>query len=101
MEGKEVAPATQSQFVIAALASVLACGNAWANGDDADARARQRAEDEKLAAQAVVDRERRAAEEEKQRVARHQRAVQALDSTGGGCVFKPVMTDAEMAACRK
>jgi uncharacterized protein HemX len=64
-------------------------------------KARRRAEDERLAAQAVRDREARAAEAEKARLLKQQRSQQALGGTGGGCVYKPVMTDAEIAACKR
>lgn len=64
-------------------------------------KARRRAEDERLAAQAVRDRETKAAEEEKARLLRQQRSQQALGGTAGGCVYKPVMTDAEIAACKR
>lgn len=65
-----------------------------------DEKARQRAEDERLAALAAKERERRAAEAEQERLARQRRAQQALGGAGG-CVIKPVMTDAEIAACRR
>lgn len=65
-------------------------------------KARRRAEDERLAAQAVRDRELKAAEAEKARLLKQQRNQQALGGgTGGGCVYKSVMTDAEIAACKR
>lgn len=58
-------------------------------------------EDEKLAALAVRERERKAAEAEKERLAKQQRAQQAQGAQGGGCVYKPVMSDDDIAACRR
>lgn len=61
-------------------------------------RERRRAEDERLIAKVQKDRELEAAAA-KQRDEERKRAVMARFSQSS-CVFKPVMTDAEMAACR-
>ena len=64
-------------------------------------RIKQREEELKLIEWARKERERKAADEEKLRLARKQRAEETISGTHGGCTIKPVMSDSDMEVCRR
>ena len=98
-----------------ALSIGMCAGSALANGGESkpstqkvsltasvdEEKARQREEEMKLVEWARKERERKAAEEEKLRATRRQRAEETISGAQGACTIKPVMSDSEIEACRR
>ena len=64
-------------------------------------RLRVREEELRLVEWARKERERKAADEEKLRFARRQRAEETFGGPQSSCTIRPVMSDGEIEACRR